>query len=626
MLERQLVGQLDGLDGPTTKVQRTPESTPPFEEIITGGRDGGTTLLEYDSGNIGPLFAGSDGKSPDLTDLSDFQDFPDLSPHLSSMDLTNVDSMPAAYTDWHAAGGIIMSNLGTTTPVKQYEPIPTLVSDNLRIPALVREDLDQLFFERVHPISPIVHKQQYFEWALDQNYCPTPAQACLQRAMHTAAAAASSQFREIEDTLYTETRGMLGALDIRPMSSGRKYRPRSTSTDMPLEQIQSWLLVAQYEFLRKDEHQAMITAGRAFRLVQLARLFDIDSACSSSAAMEFAIEGVEGINYGHNPIQLHLRNELFSRTEEKRRVFWMAYCLDRFLNWRNEWPLTLDEDTIRTRLPAPEANFQSNQPIETDFLPEVLDGNGRAPVATPFAECILLATLCGRCMSHRRMASAVTLSKGGSETREFWSRHDALAAAVEKRRQSIAQSFHGSNRSGKWNSPSVPAPTSNLDLDPLLTFTYVLAQGAIIYLSTTTENANWQSAEHQVRASTYQQRAFRAAVELIRLARVIPRIGRFKVRLRVIKAPVNCLETCSSIPKVHPFVPSALSQAVEFLTSHANSPHMASMDGEEAGCGLGALFNALDNLKDINNLARELLDELQQEGLGPGHKRTNCTY
>jgi hypothetical protein len=227
-------------------------------------------------------------------------------------------------------------------------------------------------------------------------------------------------------------------------------------------------------------------------------------------------------------------------------------------------------------------------------------------------------------MSHRRLTSAVNLSNGEYDPREFWSRHDSLAAAVERRRQSIAHSFHGS--SGKRNSPSNPALTLNLDLDPLLTFTYVLAQGVIIYLSTTTETATWLSAEHQMKASTYQQRAFRAAVDLIRLARFIPSIGRFKVRLTVIQAHVNCLKICSFVAKVHPFVPSALSQAVEFLTSHVSSPHMVRMDGEEAGCGLGALFNALDNLKDINNLARELLDELEQEGLGPGYQQTNYMY
>jgi hypothetical protein len=101
---------------------------------------------------------------------------------------------------------------------------------------------------------------------------------------------------------------------------------------------------------------------------------------------------------------------------------------------------------------------------------------------------------------------------------------------VEKRRQSIAQSFRSSTGDNDWNAATAPAPTSNLDLDPMLTFTYILAQSAIIYLSTTTETVMWQSVEHQLMALTYEQRAFHAAAELVRLAKMIPRIGRFKVR------------------------------------------------------------------------------------------------
>lgn len=133
-------------------------------------------------------------------------------------------------------------------------------------------------------------------------------------------------------------------------------------------------------------------------------------------------------------------------------------------------------------------------------------------------------------MSHRRLASSAVLSKGGCEPREFWARHEPLAAAVEKRRQSIAQSFRSSTGNDNQNAATVPAPTSNLDLDPMLTFTYILVQSAIIYLSTTAETDMWQSVEHQLMALTYEQRAFQATAELVRLAKLIPRIGRFKVR------------------------------------------------------------------------------------------------
>jgi hypothetical protein len=73
-------------------------------------------------------------------------------------------------------------------------------------------------------------------------------------------------------------------------------------------------------------------------------------------------------------------------------------------------------------------------------------------------------------------------------------------------------------------------------------------------------------------------------------------------------------------------VPSALSQAVDFLASHANSSHLATLGKEEVEDGLGALFNALHNLKDINNIARKLLDELEREGPHGGYQRTHFMY
>ncbi|KAJ5140774.1 hypothetical protein N7448_004182 [Penicillium atrosanguineum] len=604
MLERQLVGQSDSIDGSSTKARSTPATTPPSDDMFSLDQDEDFAMPESEPSNRVPLLARSDGKTPDLADLPDFQEIPELSPSF-----THVDPFSSACMDWQTTSGLIASSVGTNTPIKQYDTTPFFVSNNLCLSAL-------LYFDRVHAIAPIVHKQRYFSWALNQSPPPTPAQACLRSSMHTIAAAVSSQFRGIEEALYAETRGMLESLDTRPTPVSKKHRSRSASTNIQLEQIQSWLLLAQYEFLRKDEHQAMITAGRAFRLVQLARLFEVDSPMASF----LGAGDLDDLNNLNDPSSPEGAPEPFSKTEEKRRIFWMAYGLDRFLSWRNEWPLTLDEETItypdwdscltdtpqiHTRLPAPEANFQNNQPIQIDFLSDVLDGSGRSATITPFAECILLATLYGRCMSHRRSASSAVLSRGGCEPREFWARHESLAAAVEKRRQSIAQSFRSSTGNDDRNAATAPAPTSNLDLDPMLTFSYILAQSAIIYLSTTTETAMWQSVEHQLMALTYEQRAFQAAAELVRLAKLIPRIGRFKV---------------------HPFVPSALSRAVDFLNTHTKSPYMTGIDGEDVGASLGALFNALENLKDLNNLAREILDELEPESPTLGHEESHYLY
>lgn len=70
-----------------------------------------------------------------------------------------------------------------------------------------------------------------------------------------------------------------------------------------------------------------MSAGRAFRLVQLMRLHEIDSPTKPPVPEADLIE-----------------------TEEKRRVFWMAYFLDHLLSMRNNWPITLNEHVVRLRL------------------------------------------------------------------------------------------------------------------------------------------------------------------------------------------------------------------------------------------------------------------------------------
>jgi hypothetical protein len=149
---------------------------------------------------------------------------------------------------------------------------------------------------------------------------------------------------------------MLEFFGTSPAPVGKKHRSRPASTNIQLEQIQAWLLLAQYEFLRRDEHQAMLTAGRGFRLVLLGRLFEVDSPVAS-----FRGAGdLDDPNNSNDPSSLQSAQEPFSKTEEKRRAFWMAYGLDQFLSSRNdnEWPVTLDEETVsKNNLPCLELIF-----------------------------------------------------------------------------------------------------------------------------------------------------------------------------------------------------------------------------------------------------------------------------
>lgn len=142
-------------------------------------------------------------------------------------------------------------------------------------------------------------------------------QLCLQYAMWTLAMAQSTQFDQIRDMLYTETRATLDALDLTGDNMGICH----------VEQTQAWILLTFYEFSRTSYRRGWVSAGRAFRHVQLLQLYDLDSPKNTD------IIGNEG-----NSIEL----------EERRRTFWVAYCLDRFVSISNGSPLTLNEEVVST--------------------------------------------------------------------------------------------------------------------------------------------------------------------------------------------------------------------------------------------------------------------------------------
>lgn len=168
---------------------------------------------------------------------------------------------------------------------------------------------------------PLIHRTWYFSWARQPN--KPGACAVLQSAMRTLAAAASASFRQLSKSLYTDTRQTLEKLD--------DANEQGSIGSIPLEHIQAWLLLTHYEFMHKPYHRAMMTAGRAFRMVQVALLHQVD-ACEP---------GVIPASFEAKP------DSPWVETEQKRRIFWVSYCLDRCAGLHGTCPLTFHEDAVR---------------------------------------------------------------------------------------------------------------------------------------------------------------------------------------------------------------------------------------------------------------------------------------
>lgn len=169
---------------------------------------------------------------------------------------------------------------------------------------------------------PLLHQRRFMSRAKSSS--KTQSCKCLQYATWTLATLFSAQFRDLTEPLYLETRQMLDSLVV-------SY-DRDSVGDTAL--VQASVLIAICESIRAHHHQAWMSAGRTFRLVQGLRFHEIDSP-QSDAAKILNLDPTE--------------------VEERRRAFWVAYFLDHLFSIRNDWPITLNEHVvINDKIPHPQ--------------------------------------------------------------------------------------------------------------------------------------------------------------------------------------------------------------------------------------------------------------------------------
>jgi hypothetical protein len=161
----------------------------------------------------------------------------------------------------------------------------------------------------------MLHQGRYLTWS--QHCYKAEPYSALQAAMWALAAAASAHLQHMRESLYLCARSKLEALD----------NQIDCASSASLQSAQGWLLLTHYEFRYMNYSRAWITAGRAFRIIQLMKLHEIDRFHTTALDLAFT--------------------EPWAEIEEKRRTFWLAYCLDRFLNISDQWPLTLHEEPVR---------------------------------------------------------------------------------------------------------------------------------------------------------------------------------------------------------------------------------------------------------------------------------------
>jgi hypothetical protein len=176
-------------------------------------------------------------------------------------------------------------------------------------------DLHQIYFQRVHPSVPMIHRPRYLAaMNLAPNMRPPVA---LRYIMWTMAAALSDSYSSLAPEFYRRARKYAEADEMR--GNGEAI--------ITLAHAQTWLLIAWYEFKNMYFPRAWQSTGRAASLASMMGLNRLDGA-------------VLDVKQCLPP------PKDWTEREERRRTFWMIFCADRYASIGTGWAHRLDERDV----------------------------------------------------------------------------------------------------------------------------------------------------------------------------------------------------------------------------------------------------------------------------------------
>ncbi|ETN44578.1 uncharacterized protein HMPREF1541_10248 [Cyphellophora europaea CBS 101466] len=272
-----------------------------------------------------------------------------------------------------------------------WEMIGLGLEEALPSPEVV-DELNQIYFEKIHPSLPMIHKARFYA-AMELAPHMRPA-VCLRYAMWAHSASVTAKYYSFAEHFYARARKYAEQDEMR--GHGESI--------ITLAHCQAWTLLACYEFKLIYFPRAWMSIGRAASLALMMGLHRQDRV---------------GLDVKQT---LPPPRDWIDR-EERRRTFWMAFCQDRYASIGTGWPMRIDEQDILTNLPASDEAFHSGKSEQTGQLADILNGLGTDTISS-FSGVILMATLYGRNLTHLHRPN--DNDNDHDLNGEFWKRHRQL--------------------------------------------------------------------------------------------------------------------------------------------------------------------------------------------------------
>ncbi|KAI1503217.1 fungal-specific transcription factor domain-containing protein [Biscogniauxia marginata] len=299
------------------------------------------------------------GESPQAGGLEDFN-------FAGSMPMP-INGMDPSFT-WEMIG------LGLEEPLPPQETI---------------DELHQMYFEKIHPSLPMIHKFRYLAaMNLAPNQRPPVA---LRYAIWTLACSLTDKYGNLKDLFYQRARKYIEADYI------KGYGEHLIS----VAHCQTHILLASYEFKMMYFPRAWMSTGSAVRLAQMMGMHRLDGT-------------------GLDVKQCLPPPRDWTEKEERRRTFWMAFCEDRYASIGTGWPMSVDERDIMTNLPSSEEAFSLSRPEQSQTLADSMSPAGAAKLSS-FGGVVLMACLFGRNLVHLHRPDVE--DRDHDMNGEFWKRH-----------------------------------------------------------------------------------------------------------------------------------------------------------------------------------------------------------